>query len=77
MVKNMIEDDLGGAYPTDDSSRKDVEDVLETNSIDDMINCDITLYATAFAQIKTMGWIDAELRRLALNTMNCKKSVLC
>ena len=69
MVKDMIDHDLGGAYPTDDNSREAVEAVLKTNSIDDMINCDMTLYSTAFAQIKTMGWIDAELKRLALNAM--------
>jgi len=69
MVKNMIESDLGGAYPTDDNSREVVEAMLKTNSIDDMINCDMTLYSTAFAQIKTMGWIDAELKQLALNAM--------
>ena len=69
MVKDMIEHDLGGAYPTDDNSREAVEVVLKTNSIDDMINCDMTLYSTAFAQIKTIGWIDAELKQLALNAM--------
>ena len=69
MVKDMIDDNLGGAYPTDDNSREAVEAVLKTNSIEDMINCDMTLYSTAFAQIMTMGWIDPELKQLALNAM--------
>jgi len=69
MVKVMIDDDLKGAYPTEDNSREAVEAVLKNNSLDDMINCDMTLYSTAFAQIKTIGWIDAELKQLALNAM--------
>ena len=69
MTKNMIEDDLGGAYPTNDNSREAVEAVLKSNSMDDLVNCDMTLYSTAFAQIKTIGWINEELKQMALNAM--------
>ncbi|MDR2971574.1 MAG: hypothetical protein LBU83_06570 [Bacteroidales bacterium] len=57
-------------YPADDISREAVEALLNTEDGErDQCNSDMVTYATAFAQIKITGRIDAELKQMALNAM--------
>jgi len=52
---------------TDDISHEAVKAALKTeNGEMDLINSDMTTYSTAFALIKIIGRIDAELKRMAL-----------
>ena len=45
----------------------------EELDLNNIFICDVTAYATAFAQIKTTGRLDAELKKMALNAMKRRK----
>ena len=70
--KEQVEIDGGCAYcPPTDISRETTERLLKEDEMC-LTQSDMVTYATAFAQIKITGRIDAELKKAAINAMKRK-----
>ena len=67
--KKLVENYWDMTYiPATDISRQNIEQLVKTDEMN-LTQSDMVTYATAFAQIKITGQIDAELKTLALNAM--------
>ncbi|MFD2942143.1 WGR domain-containing protein [Flavobacterium notoginsengisoli] len=67
--KKLIEEYWDMTYlPAEDISHESIEQLVKTDEMN-LTQSDMVTYATAFAQIKITGEVDAELKVLALNAM--------